>query len=63
VIFTYNAATSYALAIGHLSDRLRGGGPFATPWPTEEKPLDRKGRKELQRSCCSAASRSARPMA
>ena len=47
-IFTYNAATSYALAIGHLSDRLRGGGPFATPWPTEEKPLDRKGRKELQ---------------
>ena len=48
VIFTYNAATSYALAIGHLSDRLRGGGPFATPWPTDEKPLDRKGRKELQ---------------
>ena len=48
VIFTYNAATSYALAIGHLSDRLRGGGPFAAPWPTDEKPLDRKGRKELQ---------------
>ena len=48
VIFTYNAATSYALAIGHLSDRLRGGGPFATAWPTDERPLDRKGRKELQ---------------
>jgi lytic murein transglycosylase len=47
-IFTYNAATSYALAIGHLSDRLRGLGPFVTPWPTDEKPLDRKGRRELQ---------------
>jgi hypothetical protein len=44
----YNPATHYALAIGHLSDRIRGGGPFVTPWPTEEQPLDRKGRRELQ---------------
>jgi lytic murein transglycosylase len=44
----YNPATHYALAIGHLSDRIRGGGPFVTPWPTDEKPLDRKGRRELQ---------------
>src|SRR5690606_29961251 len=29
-IYSYNAAESYALAIAHLSDRLRGGGPFAT---------------------------------
>ena len=39
----------YALSIGLLSDRLRGGGPIATPWPTEERPLDRAGRRELQR--------------
>jgi lytic murein transglycosylase len=44
----YNPATSYALAIGLLSDRIRGGGPLVTPWPTDEKPLDRKGRRELQ---------------
>src|SRR5690606_10176460 len=33
VIYGYNAAESYALAIAHLSDRLRGAGPFVTAWP------------------------------
>ena len=28
VIMKYNPAEAYALAIGHLADRLRGGGPF-----------------------------------
>ena len=27
-LYSYNAAESYALAIAHLSDRLRGGGPL-----------------------------------
>ena len=31
VIMSYNPAEAYALAIGHLADRLRGGGPFAQP--------------------------------
>jgi hypothetical protein len=48
VIFGYNAAESYALAIAHLSDRLRGGGPFATPWPTDDPGLSRAERRELQ---------------
>ncbi len=48
-IFSYNAAESYALAIAHLSDRLRGGGPFATPWPTDDPGLGRAERRELQR--------------
>ncbi len=47
-IFSYNASTSYALAIAHLSDRLRGGGPFVTPWPTDDPGLSRAERRELQ---------------
>jgi lytic murein transglycosylase len=47
-IYSYNAAESYALAIAHLSDRLRGGGPFATPWPTDDPGLSRADRKALQ---------------
>ena len=47
-IYSYNAAESYALAIGHLSDRLRGGGPFVTPWPTDDPGLSRAERRELQ---------------
>lgn len=47
-IYSYNAAESYALAIAHLSDRLRGGGPFATPWPTDDPGLSRAERRELQ---------------
>jgi hypothetical protein len=47
-VFSYNAAESYALAISHLSDRLRGGGPFSTPWPTDDPGLSREERRELQ---------------
>ncbi|MDR2882029.1 MAG: lytic murein transglycosylase [Azoarcus sp.] len=49
VIYGYNAAESYALAIAHLSDRLRGGGVFRTPWPTDDPGLSREERRELQR--------------
>ena len=47
-LYSYNAAESYGLAIAHLSDRLRGGGPFATPWPTDDAGLSRAERRELQ---------------
>ena len=47
-LFTYNASISYALAIAHLSDRLRGGEPFVTPWPTDDPGLTRAERRELQ---------------
>ncbi len=47
-IYSYNAAESYALAIAHLADRLRGAGPFATPWPTDDPGLSRAERRELQ---------------
>jgi hypothetical protein len=48
VVFGYNAAESYALAITHLADRLRGGGLFSTPWPTDDAGLSRAERRELQ---------------
>ncbi len=47
-IYGYNAAESYALAIAHLSDRLRGAGPFQTAWPTDDPGLSRAERREVQ---------------
>ncbi|MDX5446198.1 MAG: lytic murein transglycosylase [Zoogloeaceae bacterium] len=47
-IFSYNAAESYALAIAHLSDRIRGEGAFVTPWPTDDPGLSRAERREVQ---------------
>ena len=48
VIMRYNPAEAYALAIGHLADRLRGGGSIAQPWPRDERVLTRAERLELQ---------------
>ena len=48
VIMKYNVAEAYALAIGHLADRLRGGEPFVQPWPRHERVLTRAERYELQ---------------
>jgi len=47
-IYSYNAAESYALSIAHLADRLRGGGRFATPWPTDDAGISRAERREVQ---------------
>ncbi|MBA4212427.1 MAG: lytic murein transglycosylase [Polaromonas sp.] len=47
-IYSYNAAESYGLAIAHLADRLRGSGPFTTPWPTDDPGLSRAERREVQ---------------
>jgi membrane-bound lytic murein transglycosylase B len=48
VIMKYNPAEAYALAIGHLADRLRGGGPFVQAWPREERALSMSERFEMQ---------------
>ncbi len=48
VIMKYNPAEAYALAIGHLADRLRGGEEFVQPWPRHERVLSREERLELQ---------------
>lgn len=47
-IYSYNAAESYALAIAHLADRLRGDGPWVAAWPTNDPGLGRDERQELQ---------------
>ena len=48
-ILKYNNAMPYALAIGLLSDRLRGDPPLAADWPVEDRPLKLAERRELQR--------------
>jgi len=48
VIMKYNPAEAYAMAIGHLADRLRGGEPFVQAWPRHERVLTRTERYELQ---------------
>jgi peptidoglycan lytic transglycosylase B len=48
VIMKYNPAEVYALAIGHLADRLRGAGKFAQQWPRYERVLSRGERLEMQ---------------
>jgi lytic murein transglycosylase len=47
--YSYNGADSYALAISILSDRLRGRPGIQTAWPTDDPPLSREQRRELQR--------------
>jgi lytic murein transglycosylase len=47
-IMKYNPAEAYALAIGHLADRLRGDPPLVQPWPREERVLTGAERLELQ---------------
>jgi len=48
VLMKYNPAEAYALAIGHLADRIRGGEPLVQPWPRDEPPISRSERIELQ---------------
>jgi membrane-bound lytic murein transglycosylase B len=48
VIMKYNPAEAYALAIGHLADRLAGGGPLVQSWPRDEHILSMEERYELQ---------------
>ena len=48
VIMKYNPAEAYALAIGHLADRMRGGAPFVHDWPRDERVLTLEERYEMQ---------------
>ena len=47
-LLAYNPAELYALAIAHLSDRLRGGSAIQASWPTGEPALSREQRIQLQ---------------
>ncbi len=48
VIKRYNNADAYALAVGHLADRLRGAGDFVSEWPRDVRPLTSDERVEVQ---------------
>ena len=48
-IMDYNLSHSYALAVGHLGDRIRGKGAFVASWPDVNYDLSYKQRVELQK--------------
>lgn len=45
----YNNSDVYALAVGHLADRLHGGRPIAGRWPDSDPQLSRADRMRIQR--------------
>ncbi len=49
VIKTFNNSDAYALAVGTLSDRLRGGAPVRAAWPADDFQPSRGERMALQR--------------
>ncbi len=46
---SYNPANTYALAIAHLGDRIRGDGPFVQPYPGGERTPTLAEVQEIQR--------------
>lgn len=50
-LLKYNNAKSYALAVGHLADRLAGAGALVQAWPNaaDDRALNRLEREDLQR--------------
>ena len=49
VLKKYNNADKYALAVGHLADRIGGRGTFAQAWPRPANSLDAAQLMEVQR--------------
>jgi membrane-bound lytic murein transglycosylase B len=41
-------SVSYALAVGHLADRLVGGNGFKASWPRGDTPMTRANQHEIQ---------------
>ena len=48
-ILTWNRSILYAIAVGHLADRLVGAGPLKTKRPANEVALSRADVKDMQR--------------
>jgi lytic murein transglycosylase len=44
----YNNSDSYAIGVGHLSDRIAGAGPLRTPFPPDKYGLTKDDRIALQ---------------
>lgn len=54
VILRYNNALNYGIGVGHLSDRLRGGGPVRAAFPPDAQGLTLADRQDLQRRLTAA---------
>jgi lytic murein transglycosylase len=54
VISRYNNAQNYIIAVGHLSDRLRGGGPLRGGFPPDAQGLTLADRQAIQRRLTAA---------
>lgn len=50
VLKGYNFSDSYAMAVAHLTDRLKGGGAFATPWPRQTQFPNLAQRQAIQQA-------------
>jgi hypothetical protein len=48
VIKRYNNSDSYAIGVGHLADRIAGGGPIRGDFPPDANGLTKKDRVRLQ---------------
>ena len=48
-ILRYNNAQNYAIGVGHLSDRIRGGGPVQASFGPDAAGMTKADRQELQR--------------
>jgi membrane-bound lytic murein transglycosylase B len=48
-IMAYNESHSYAIAVGHLADRIRGGGEIVGQWPEQNIALSFAERVEMQK--------------
>jgi lytic murein transglycosylase len=53
VLKEYNNSDAYAVAVGHLADRMAGGPPIKTPWPANDHQLSRDARIALQKKLAS----------
>jgi len=50
VLKGYNFSDSYALSVAHMTDRLKGGGAFASSWPRDTKFPNLEQRMAIQRA-------------
>ncbi len=53
-ILRYNNAQNYAIGVGHLADRLAGGGPIQGAFPPDANGLTKADRQDLQRRLTAA---------
>lgn len=54
VISRYNNAVNYVIGVGHLADRLGGGGPIRAAFPPDAQGLTLADRQDLQRRLTAA---------